>query len=117
MDGLHRSVRQTTRPDRLGEWLEQSAKQTHKVILTKGKSLDTLDYAEVLTLPPSLPLSRSESWSMLAIDLESLGDSSSRVSGSTCRSSGSTSSWLTCRLNCTLLNAWLTWRKRSENLA
>ena len=92
MDGLRRSIRQTTKPDRLGEWLEQSVKQTPDVTLTKGKSLDTLDDAEVLTLPPSPPLSRNESWPLLAIDLESLGDSSSRVSGCTCRSNGSTSS-------------------------
>ena len=92
MDGLRRSIRQTTKPDRLGEWLEQSVKQTPDVTLTKGKSLDTLDDAEVLTLPPSPPLSRNESWPMLAIDLESLGDSSSRVSGCTCRSNGSTNS-------------------------
>ena len=92
MDGLRRSIRQTTKPDRLGEWLEQSVKQTPDVTFTKGKSLDTLDDAEVLTLPPSPSLSRNESWPMLAIDLESLGDRSSRVSGCTCRSNGSTSS-------------------------
>ena len=62
MGGLRRSVRQTTKPDRLGKWLEQTVKQTPEETVTKGKSFDTLDDAEVLTLPPSPPLLRNESW-------------------------------------------------------
>ena len=51
MDDLHHSVRQTTKPDRLGERLEQNVKQTAKETVPKGKSLDTLDDAGVLTIP------------------------------------------------------------------
>ena len=49
-------------------------KQTPEETVTKGKSwILWMTLTCFNTLPPSPPLSRNESWPMLAIDLESLG--------------------------------------------